>query len=259
MNSTFKFIIIGGRIVIDYSYVIDEKQFTIDPVMLFQLEKSFRTYEEKLLLFIKNKDLTNAEDILLDFCMKALQLPKKERLFAVRLFFTSFVTNIIRKQNNKGILPPEKLARAYELINDIEQWKNISEYMLHISVYIKRIKNDITLDHLLFKGNSLVEKALTIIYNQLKSNELTVNSIASQLEVSPTHITNLFKKHLGITLSQYIAQKKIEAIITELKHSNDSLHTIRKRFGFHNHSHFIQFFKKHTNLTPLQYLQRHVY
>src|SRR5699024_1701772 len=167
--------------------------------------------------------------------------------------------NIIRKQNNKGVLPAEKFAKAYELIYDIEQWKDISEYMLHISDYINTIKNDITLDHLLFKGNSLVGKALTIIYNQLKSNDLTVNSIATQLEVSPTHITNLFKKHLDITPSAYIAQKRIEAIITELRQSSDSLHAVRKRFGFHNHSHFIQFFKKHTNLTPLQYLQQHVY
>src|SRR5690625_205526 len=121
--------IIGGRIVINYSDVIEEKQFTIDPVMLFQLEKSFRTYEEKLLSLIRKKDIAGAEDILLDFCMKALQLPERERIFAVRLFFTSFVTNIIRKQNNKGVLPAEKFAKAYELIYDIEQWKDISEYM----------------------------------------------------------------------------------------------------------------------------------
>lgn len=245
--------------MIDYSYVIEEKQFTIDPVILFQLEKSFRTYEEKLLSSIRKEDVTSAEDILLDFCMKVLQLPERERLFAARLFFTSFVTNLIRKQNNKGVLPPDKLAKAYELIYEVEQWKNISEYMLHISQFIKRVKHDIMLDHLLFNGNPLVERALTIIYNELKSNELTVNSLAKQLEVSPTHIANLFKKHLDITPSEYIAQKKIAAIITELKQSNDSLHTIRKRFGFHNHSHFIQFFKKHTHVTPLQYLQQHVY
>lgn len=245
--------------MIENSYVIDEEQFTIDPVLLFQLEKSFHMYEEKLLSFIRKEEVTTAEDILLDLCMKALQLPERERLFAVRLFFTSFITNIIRKQNNKGTLPPNKLAKAYDLIRDIEQWKNISEYMLYISDYVRRIKSDIVLDHLLFKGNPLVEKALTIIYDNLKSNDLTVNSIAAQLKVSPTHMTNLFKKHLSITPSEYIAQKKIEAIITELKNSNDSLHAIRKRFGFQNHSHFIQFFKKHTGLTPLQYLQQHVY
>src|SRR5699024_1165050 len=125
--------------------------------------------------------------------------------------------------------------------------------------FVKQIKHKITLDHLFFEGNLLVEKALSIIYNDLTNNELTVNSLAEQLNVSTTHLSNLFKKHLKMTPSDYIAQKKVHAIIEDLKQTNDSLHTIRKKFGFHNHSHFIQFFKKHTNLTPLQYIQQHVY
>jgi len=245
--------------VIKHFDIFDEEQFTIDPVLLFQLEKTFRTYEEKLLCMIRKGDLASAEDLLIKFCMKALQIPEQVRVFVARLFFTGFVTYIIRKQNKYGTLPSDKIAKAYELISDIEQWKNISEYMLHMPDYIKRIKYEITLDHLLFKGNSHVEEALTMIYNDLQSSDLTVNSIAAQLNVSPTHITNLFKKHLDITPAAYIAEKKINAIMNELKQTNDSLHTVRKRFGFHNHSHFIQFFKKHTDLTPVQYLQQHVY
>lgn len=245
--------------MMEYSVVLDEKEFTIDLTSLFQLNDIFRTYEDKLFTYIRCGRITEAEDVLLDFCMKALQLPKREKLFAVRFFFTSFITNIIRKQNNKGTIPPTMLAAGYDLINEVEQWNNISEYMLHISSFIKRIKVNITLTHLLFEGNELVQKALTIIYEDLTNHKLTVNVLANRLEVSTTHITNLFKKHLNMTPSEYIAKEKITAIITELRDTNNSLHTIRKKFGFSNHSHFIQFFKRQTDLTPLQYIQRHIY
>jgi len=251
--------IVGGQKVIDYTYVIDDASFNVDPELLYNLDKSFRTYEGALLTYIRKGEITDAEEVLLEFCMKIVQLPEREQLFVARLFFTSFVTKIIRKQNRNGRLPSNMLANAYDLIYQIEQWENISEYMLHISTFIKQIKSNIILEHLLFRGNALVSEALTIIYTNLQSNELTVNSIAEQLDVSPTHLTNLFKEHLDQTPSEYIAQKKMKAIIYELNHTNESLHTIRERFGFHNHSHFIQFFKKHTNLTPLQYLQQYVY
>src|SRR5699024_12104998 len=139
----------------------------------------------------------------LEFCMKIVQLPEREQLFVARLFFTSFVTKIIRKQNRNGRLPSNMLANAYDLIYQIEQWENISEYMLHISTFIKQIKSNIILEHLLFRGNALVSEALTIIYTNLQSNELTVNSIAEQLDVSQTHLTTLFKEHLDQTPTEY--------------------------------------------------------
>src|SRR5699024_8866038 len=142
--------------------------------------KTFHSYEEKILTLLKNGKLSRAEDVLLDFCMKALQLPEKEQLFTTRLFFTSLITNIVRIQNLKGPLPSEVFAYAYKLIYEVEQWSNISTYMFHISYFVKQIKDKITLDHLFFEGNFIIEKALAIIYNELTNNKLTVNFLAKE-------------------------------------------------------------------------------
>lgn len=237
----------------------DAEHNNINSELIYELNNTFYSFEEKIVIYLRKGELEQVEAILLDFCLKTLQLPEKERVFTTRLFFTSLITNIIRKQNKRGTLPPNALARGYGLIREVEQWKSISEYMLHIPNFVQTLKYDISLDHLLFEGNTLMEEALTMIYHNLTNNELTVNAIAEKLDISTTHLTNLFRKHLSITPSEYIAQQKTSAIIHDLKHTSDSLHTIRKRFGFHNHSHFIQFFKRNTNLTPLQYIQQHVY
>ncbi|HZW68155.1 MAG TPA: helix-turn-helix transcriptional regulator [Pseudogracilibacillus sp.] len=242
----------------NYGTIEDERCVT-DSSLLYDLSQTFYTYEEKIVTHLQKGELKDIESILLDFCLKTLQLPEEHSVFITRLFFSSLITNIIRKQNKRGVLPSNALARGYELIRELEQWKSISEYMLHIPNFVETLKHDITLDHLLFKGDPLIEEALAIIYHNLRSKDLSVNAVAKKLDVSTTHLSNLFKKHLSITPSDYITQEKISAIIHDLKHSSDSLHTIRKRFGFQNHSHFIQFFKKSTNLTPLQYIQQHVY
>lgn len=243
----------------NYYEVIEDERSNKDSSLLYDLNKTFYSYEGKIVAHLRKAELKHIESILLDFCFKTLQLPEEQRVFTTRLFFSSLITNIIRKQNKRGVLPPHALACGYGLIRELEEWKSISEYMLHIPKFVQTLKDDICLDHLLFEGNPLIEEALEFIYHNLKSKDLTVNAVAEKLDLSTTHLTNLFKKHLSITPSDYIAQEKISAIIHDLKHSSDSLHTIRKQFGFQNHSHFIQFFKKSTNLTPLQYIQQHVY
>lgn len=258
IKQQFNFIF-RGKMMLSDAFVNEGNVINIDTMVLFDLEKSFQTYERKLLTLISRRQYEASEEVLMDFCMTVIQLPEGQQLFTARLFFSSFVTNLIRKQAAIEKLPANMLANAYTLIFEIEKWKNISEYMLHISWFIKRLKSDIVVDYLMFRGNDLVKQALKIINEHLQSNELSVNWLANRLEVSPTHITNLFKQYYEISASQYIAQKRIETIIELLKHSNDSLHTIRKQFSFKNHSHFIQFFKRHTGLTPLQYLQKHVY
>lgn len=244
--------------MIQHSFLNDKKPISLDTIMLYNLDQTIYSYEEKLLHYIHQKQFKPAEELLMDFCIHAIQLPEKNQLFILRFFFKSIVTNLIKIQSEKEKVPSSVIQNGFELLYQIEKWKTNSEYMLHISWFIERIKSGVIVDHLIYRGNKTVEQALSLIYHHLKSNYLSVRWLAEQLNISPTYVTNLFNKHLNVSASQYIAEKKIEAIMFELKHSKDSLHTIRNKFGFHNHSHFIQFFKKYTGLTPLQYLQQNI-
>lgn len=244
--------------MVQFSTVNEENQLSVDTIMLFNLDQTFYSFEEKILSLISQKKFNEVENELMDFCIHVIQLPEKSQLFVLRIFFFSIIMNLIRKQSAKEKVPTKVLENSYHIMFQIEKWKTNSEFMLHISWFVKQIKSGVIIDHLIYRGNKIVEKTLTLIYHHLKSDYLSVQWLAQQLNVSPTYVTSLFNKHLNINASTYIAEKKIEAIMYALKHSNDSLHTIRKQYGFHNHSHFIQFFKKYTGLTPLQYLQQHV-
>lgn len=234
-----------------------EDPISLDTILLFNLKDTLQTYEEKIFAALFKRDYTTCETLLNDFCLTMLELPEKEQLFTVRIFFISMITDILRLQIYKGELHPDALTHAYEIIYEIEQWSNISECMLHISPMMQRLTTYVISDHLIFRGNKYVEKALLLIHEHLKCKELSVNWLANKLNISATHLTNLFKQYFHVTASTYIEQKRIATIMYELTHTKQTLKEIREAFGFTSHSYFIQYFKKHTGLTPLQYVQQH--
>lgn len=184
-----------------------------------------------------------------------LDLSESEQVLIARTFFISLITDVIRIHLRKKSLHPRVLSYAYDTIAHIEKWKNISVFLLSIPWFIGRLKDDIIANQLLIDGSIHIEKAIQLINDNLKSTVLTVRWLANQLQISTTHLTNLFKLQLDETVSAYITKRKMTEITFELTYTNQSLKEIREKYGYLNHSNFIQSFKKHIGMTPLKYLQ----
>lgn len=95
-----------------------------------------------------------------------------------------------------------------------------------------------------------VSKALSIAECEL-FKRITVEEIAKRLKINRSHLSRLFKKEVGISLSEYIHKQKIETAKGMLQQISNS--EIAAALGFSSQSHFIQVFKKYTGKTPLQY------
>ena len=90
------------------------------------------------------------------------------------------------------------------------------------------------------------------IYDHLHSR-ITETEIAEYVSLSPSYISRLFKKEVGVSLSTYIAVKRVETAQNMLKYSDLSIKEIVSKLNFPNQSVFYKFFKSHTGLTPSQY------
>lgn len=125
---------------------------------------------------------------------------------------------------------------------------------------ISKLHDDMVLDFtgkmLLLKKNAILSKPIILctdfIYNHM-NNRITVDALAEYTNLSPSYLSRLFKKELGISISSYILEKKIEKAENLLKYSNYSLIEIANYLAFSSQSHFIQTFKKMTGLTPKKY------
>lgn len=67
------------------------------------------------------------------------------------------------------------------------------------------------------------------------------------------YICNVFKKHSGLTISEYILQLRIQRAKVLLSKSNHSVMQIAQEVGFQDPYYFSRQFKKMTGLTPSQF------
>lgn len=75
--------------------------------------------------------------------------------------------------------------------------------------------------------------------------------------MSPDYLTKLFRRENGMSLSEYIIQKRISLAKKLLVTTSLSVVEISQRTGFSYSSYFVRIFKKKTELTPQQYRERY--
>lgn len=86
---------------------------------------------------------------------------------------------------------------------------------------------------------------------------ITVKELASHTGLSPSHLSRLFKKETGISISDYIREKKVEKAQELLRFCDFSLIKISNYLSFSSQSHFTQLFREFTGMTPKKYRDRH--
>lgn len=125
---------------------------------------------------------------------------------------------------------------------------------------ICKLHDSMVLDYtgkmLLLKKESVISKPVILcmdyIYSHLNSR-ITIEELADYTGLSPSYLSRLFKQELGVAISSYINEKKIEKAQHLLKYSDYSLIEIANYLAFSSQSHFIQTFKKSVGLTPKKY------
>lgn len=97
-----------------------------------------------------------------------------------------------------------------------------------------------------------VRISIEYIYAHIK-DRITIEVLAEYTGLSTSYLSRLFKKEIGISISDYIREKKIEKAEHLLKFCNYSLIEITNYLSFSSQSHFIQLFKDFTGMTPKKY------
>jgi two-component system, response regulator YesN len=101
----------------------------------------------------------------------------------------------------------------------------------------------------------IVKKAVDYILLNL-GHPLTLNSIAKQIHVNPSHLSRKFKEDTGMNITEFINQKRIEEAKLYLQRRNISITDIAFMVGFNDLNYFSKVFKKLTSVTPSQYAKK---
>ena len=98
----------------------------------------------------------------------------------------------------------------------------------------------------------IVEDSLKYIEDHLDS-DLSVESIASTLGFSNYYYHRLFTAVMGISLNNYVLKRKLNAALSQIKHTDTSLTDIAMAYDFSTPSSFTRAFKREYNITPSEF------
>ncbi|BCN29263.1 helix-turn-helix domain-containing protein [Anaeromicropila herbilytica] len=119
---------------------------------------------------------------------------------------------------------------------------------------------DFTGKMLLLKNSSIISKSILLctdyIYNHIH-DRVTVDDLSNYTNLSKSYLSRLFKQELGISISDYIREKKIEKAQNLLKYSDFTSIEIANYLAFASQSHFIHTFEKQVGLTPKKYRDKY--
>lgn len=121
--------------------------------------------------------------------------------------------------------------------------KRIRELQPRINV-IKRTKNTIVL------------KAMNYIADNY-SRDISIGDISGALFVSNVHLSQVFKREMGVSVIKYLIRYRLEQARKLLQETDDYIYLVAEKVGFHDFRHFSSAFKEATGVTPTQYRKQY--
>lgn len=106
-------------------------------------------------------------------------------------------------------------------------------------------------------GNQLIEGACAYIAAHYADPDMSLNAAAAHVFVSPTYLSILFKKRLGVTFIDYLINLRLEKAKALLRDTANRTYEVAAATGYADPQYFSVCFKKYTGLTPTEYRAQH--
>lgn len=153
-----------------------------------------------------------------------------------------------------------ELERAYSLsdfyILEMDKCKSVKD----ISILHDKMCLDLCNKMLVLKSSQILSKPIVLCLDYIYKHihyRITIKELAEFLGLSEGYLSRLFKKEMGLSLSDYISDLKIEKACNLLQFSEYSILEISNYLSFASQSYFIKVFQEKKGQTPHNYRQTH--
>lgn len=102
------------------------------------------------------------------------------------------------------------------------------------------------------ESHTIIQTVKQYIANHI-DEDLSRETIAQLVFLNPDHLSRLFKKETGHSISNYILMERINLAKELLAQTNIPISAIASSVGYTNFSHFARIFKKYTGVVPSEY------
>jgi len=81
----------------------------------------------------------------------------------------------------------------------------------------------------------------------------SAHELAATAALHPVYLARLFRRHIGMTVSQYVRRLRVRELIAGMTRPGTSLSVAAHAAGFADHAHMSRSFRAETGVTPSEY------
>ncbi|MDO5785810.1 MAG: helix-turn-helix domain-containing protein [Eubacteriales bacterium] len=168
------------------------------------------------------------------------------------------MNTLMRKTaEQSGVHPIHIDSFSNSNVQNIEQITSLEQFHSSCSK-IARGYCRLIREHNLKTYSLLTRKAITYIDTDLRA-DLSLKSLSEQLSVNPNYLSTLFKKEIGIPLTDYVNHCRIKQAQRLLLGTDMPIKSVALQCGIPNITYFSRLFKRITGMTPKVYRETATY
>ena len=127
--------------------------------------------------------------------------------------------------------------------------QNTQEYLSEII----HIALDLREDHSLSRYHDVMKDAIAYISEHYSDEELSLNTLAAQVNFSPNHLSSIFKQETGQPFIKYLTDYRMDMAKELLRRTSKKSNEIGIMVGYKDPHYFSYLFKKTQGVTPTQF------
>lgn len=228
----------------------NEKKFScsIGSVDIQNLDK------QKIESFLKGGEMDEIHFFVEEYMKNTGDAGKNSMIFrqyiVMDMFFAAshFLTQITdgREQLGEPFESPEQMQK---IVSDLEA---TVVYIKELFTKVMQVRDAQTTEH----NSDVVENAKKYISENYHDEELTLNTVAHEVNVSPNHLSAMFSQKTGQTFVKYLTDVRMHRAKELLKCTSKRSNEICEEVGYRDPHYFSHLFKKNVGCSPIQYRER---
>ncbi len=240
--------------IVDNHTVFDqarnEKKFScsIGSVDIQNLDK------QKIESFLKGGEMDEIQFFVEEYMKNTGDAGKNSMIFrqyiVMDMFFAAshFLTQITdgREQLGEPFESPEQMQK---IVSDLEA---TVVYIKELFTKVMQVRDARITEH----NSDVVENAKKYISENYHDEELTLNTVAHEVNVSPNHLSAMFSQKTGQTFVKYLTDVRMHRAKELLKCTSKRSNEICEEVGYRDPHYFSHLFKKNVGCSPIQYRER---
>lgn len=245
---------INARIPLNLSIMQgDEKDWLFEQRETQKVHTAYE-WEQSLFSCIQEGDITRLEQVLKYFTENPVMVGRlsNNSLRQMQYLAVAFVTLATRSAIQGGMFEMDAYNKSDACIQLIDQIESVDKVVEFIITFIESITLEMNQIKIQQARSKPIKECLAYIYQNLHY-KISLKSLAAIACLSPEYLSTLFKKEVGMSISAFILEQKIQAAKTMLAQDGLSAKDVSNYLNFSSQSHFISSFKRVCGVTPYHF------